>query len=103
MLWVGSAYCLLGTRDQSLLVQGYKANNYQLFAVLCALEELLLAGAELTLIRALQPGLNGLVLRVEVVQVRNEVLDDVHVRQGVDLDRLVAGVSFAAKMKKNLY
>ena len=34
---------------------------------------------------------------VELVHVGHEVLDDVHVRQGVDLDRLVARLNFAGK------
>jgi hypothetical protein len=44
----------------------------------------------------LKPRLNGLVLLVEVVHVRHQILDDIHVRQRVDLERLAARVSFAA-------
>ena len=40
----------------------------------------------------LEPGLDGPVLLVEVVHVRHEILDDVHVGQGVDLGGLPAVV-----------
>ncbi len=39
---------------------------------------------------ALQPWLNALVLRIEGTQVRNKVLDNMHVRQGVNLVGILA-------------
>jgi len=44
---------------------------------------------------ALQPGLNGTILLVKVVHVGNQVLDDVHVRQWVNLRSLVVALNFA--------
>jgi len=73
--------------------------THKLLTVLGALEQLLVAGSEGLLVAPLEPGLDGLVLLVEVVHVRHQILDDVHVRQGVDLEGLGAGVGFARESK----
>lgn len=60
---------------------------HQFFAIVNALQILLRAA--LSFVLPLQPRLDALVLVVEVVHVGHQVLDDVHVRQRVDLGRLV--------------
>lgn len=65
------------------------------------LEELLFSGAQLVLIRPLEPGLDRSVLIVEMVHVRHQVLDHVHVGQGIDLGNLVACLDFTAEEKEN--
>lgn len=60
---------------------------HQFFAIVNALQILLRAA--LSFVLPLQPWLDALVLVVEVVHVGHQVLDDVHVRQRVDLGRLV--------------
>lgn len=60
----------------------------QLLAVLHVLQQLHLLALGRLLV-ALQPRLDGLVLAVEVGEVRHQVLDHVHVRQRVDLGGLV--------------
>ena len=70
---------------------------YQFLPVFSGLQKLLVAGSQFLLVVPLQPGLHGAVLLVELVHVGHEVLDDVHVRQGVDLHRLVACVNFAGR------
>lgn len=60
---------------------------YQFFAIVNALQILLRAA--LSFVLPLQPRLDALVLVVEVVHVGHQVLDDVHMRQGVDLGRFV--------------
>ena len=47
---------------------------------------------------ALEPRLDGAVLLIEVVHVRHQVLDDIHVGQRVDLGGLTqVGVNLAAE------
>mmetsp|Transcript_36413 Transcript_36413/g.114130 ORF Transcript_36413/g.114130 Transcript_36413/m.114130 type:complete len:295 (-) Transcript_36413:144-1028(-) len=70
----------------------------ELLAVLARLQ--VLAGAlvrleRLRALRLVQPRLDGAVLVVEVGEVRHEVLDDVHVRQRVNLGRLRRPVDVA--------
>jgi len=65
----------------------------QLGSVVHALQDLLLAVVHLVLIVSLQPGLNAPVLFIEVVHVRDEILDNIHVRQRVDLGGLVVGLN----------
>jgi hypothetical protein len=69
----------------------------QLVAILSALEQLLIAGAELALVLSLEPRLNGLVLLIKVVHVGYQILDDVHVRQRVNFQSFVASINFAEK------
>ena len=93
---------------------------HQFGPVLHRLQQLVLAVAQLALVVALQPGLDGPaethdlkttdrtkkglsgipVLLVEVVHVRHEVLDHVHVGERVDLGLLVVGLDLAAKIIK---
>jgi len=47
----------------------------------------------------LQPWLDGLVLGVEAVHIRNQVFDNFHVRKRVDWDRLVRGLNAAQACK----
>jgi len=74
-----------GTQDA--LVQAV-----QLGSVVHALQDLLLTVGNLVLVVSLQPGLNAPVLFIEVVHVRDEILDNIHVRKRVDLGGLVVGL-----------
>ena len=71
---------------------------HQFFPVFRVLEVLLVPGLEAVV--PLQPGLDGPVLLVEIVHVRHQVLDDVHVGQRVHLGGLAQiSVNFAAREK----
>ena len=69
---------------QDALVQ-----TIQLGSVSGALQELLVPVLHVLLVLPLQPGLDALVLLVEVVHVGHQVLHHVHVRERVDLGGLV--------------
>mmetsp|Transcript_93368 Transcript_93368/g.269674 ORF Transcript_93368/g.269674 Transcript_93368/m.269674 type:complete len:346 (+) Transcript_93368:162-1199(+) len=73
-----------GARGHATRTQDALVHAVQLRAVLAALEVLLVA--LLLDVLPLQPGLDGLVLVVEVREVRHQVLHDVAMRQGLDLD-----------------
>jgi hypothetical protein len=68
-------------RGRAARAQDTLVHAVELLAVLGALEELALLRG----VVVLQPGLDGLVLLVELGHVGDEVLDDIHVREGVDL------------------
>ena len=72
--------------------------SYQFLPVVRRLQELLIASAQVLLVVPLQPGLDRAVLLVELVHVRHQVLDNVHMRQRVDLGGLVARVDFARRI-----
>ena len=68
--------------------------HYQFFAILGTLKELLLA--QLGLVFALEPRLDGFVLSIKVTHVRHQILDNIHMRKGVNLCCLVhIGINFA--------
>mmetsp|Transcript_103935 Transcript_103935/g.299162 ORF Transcript_103935/g.299162 Transcript_103935/m.299162 type:complete len:253 (-) Transcript_103935:25-783(-) len=77
-----------GARRHATSAKDALVHTVQLGPVLAALEVLLVA--LLLHVLALQPRLDGLVLVVEVREVRHQVLDHVAVRQRLDLDRLRA-------------
>mmetsp|Transcript_21075 Transcript_21075/g.52750 ORF Transcript_21075/g.52750 Transcript_21075/m.52750 type:complete len:244 (+) Transcript_21075:662-1393(+) len=85
VLWVPP---IRRARGHAACTQDALVHAVELRAILPALEVLCLA--LLLDVLALQPGLNRLVLIVEVGEVRDEVLDDVRVRQGLDLNGLRA-------------
>lgn len=78
-----------------MFVKANKTTYIQLLAVLLALQELAVVQVVAALHLGLQPGLDALVLVVEVGQVGHQVLHHVHVRQRVDLGGLAALVDVA--------
>jgi len=67
---------------------------YQFFTILRTLKELLLA--QLRLVFALEPRLDRFVLSIKVAHVWHQILDNIHVRKGVNLCCLVhIGINFA--------
>jgi len=85
---IGRAGCG-AARAQDALVE-----TVEFLSVVSVLQVLLVAGLQAVV--PLQPRLDGPVLLVEVVHVRHQVLDDVHVGQGVDLGGLAqVGVDLA--------
>mmetsp|Transcript_103943 Transcript_103943/g.299185 ORF Transcript_103943/g.299185 Transcript_103943/m.299185 type:complete len:253 (-) Transcript_103943:25-783(-) len=79
-----------GARRHATSAKDALVHTVQLGPVLAALEVLLVA--LLLHVLALQPRLDGLVLVVEVRQVRHQVLHHVAVRQGLDLDGFGVGL-----------
>ena len=82
-----------GTGGAAASTQNTLVQTIQLGSVPHRLEQLLVAVLHVLLVLPLQPGLDALVLLVEVVHVGHQVLDHVHVRQGVDLGGLVIGLN----------
>jgi len=80
----GAGSATAGTEDT--LVQ-----SVQLGSVSHTLEDLLVSVLHALLVLSLQPGLDTPVLFIEVVHIRNQVLDNVHVRQRINLGSLVIG------------
>lgn len=68
--------------------QNALVHTIQLLAVLLALQELAVGQVVGALDLGAQPGLDGLVLVVEVGQISHQVLDHIHVRKRVDLGGL---------------
>mmetsp|Transcript_11789 Transcript_11789/g.36411 ORF Transcript_11789/g.36411 Transcript_11789/m.36411 type:complete len:345 (-) Transcript_11789:12-1046(-) len=79
-----------GARGHAASAEDALIHAVELCAVVPALVVLLVA--LLLHVLPLQPGLDGLVLVVEVREVGHEVLDHVGVGQGLDLDGLLAGL-----------
>jgi hypothetical protein len=85
----GGAYIFLGippvgrTRSRTTSTQNTLVQSIQLFPICLALQNLAALGEAI----ALEVGFDGLVLFVEEGQVRDEVLDNVHVWEGVDFCR----------------
>lgn len=50
----------------------------------------------------LQPGLNRLVLSIEVVHVRNQILDHIHVRQRINLGHFTVNIDFTENKNKKV-
>lgn len=75
-------------------------STYKFSTVLGCLQKLLFTMTQFVFIVSLKPRLNGFVLFIKVVHVRDEILDDVHVRKWVDLGDLGVGVNFAAKYER---
>jgi len=65
--------------------------SVQLGSVSNTLEDLLVSVLHALLVLSLQPGLDTPVLFIEVVHIRNQVFDNVHVRQRINLGSLVIG------------
>jgi hypothetical protein len=72
------------TRSRAAGTQNAFVHPIQLLPVDFALQEL--AVVEVVRDLGLEPGLDGLILGVEVGHVWHQVLEDIHVRQRVDLD-----------------
>jgi hypothetical protein len=77
-----------GARGRAARAQDALVQAVQLLAVLLRLEVLLSIGSGSGVLKV---WLDGFVLLVEVGQIRNDVLHDVSVREGIDL-RLLAGI-----------
>lgn len=59
----------------------------QFCSIISGLKKLIITGAQFGFIFSLEPRLNGAILFVEIIHVRNQILDDVHVGQRINLGR----------------
>lgn len=84
-----------GARGGAARAQDALIHAVKLLSVLLGLQKLSVVQVVAALYLGLQPGLDGLVLVVEVGHVRHQVLDDIHVRKGVDLHGLAGLVDEA--------
>ena len=82
-----------------ILLNSYKSTTNKFCTIFGGLQELLLSRSKLVLVGSLEPGLDRFVLLVKVVHVRHKILDDIHVRKGVDFGNLSGCVNFAAKQR----
>uniref|UniRef100_A0A6B2LEJ4 Uncharacterized protein n=1 Tax=Arcella intermedia TaxID=1963864 RepID=A0A6B2LEJ4_9EUKA len=73
-----------GARGRAARAKDAFVEAVQLLAVISGLEDLLVLGLSGEV--GDEPGLNGLVLGVEIVHVRNKISDDLHVGERIDSD-----------------